>query len=33
VKRIVLNQGLPAGAAVMLREAGWDIAHFRELGY
>jgi predicted nuclease of predicted toxin-antitoxin system len=31
MKRIVLDQGLPATAAVILREQGWDAVHIREL--
>jgi len=28
---IVLDQGLPASAAILLREAGWDAVHVREM--
>jgi predicted nuclease of predicted toxin-antitoxin system len=31
MKRIVLDQGLPATAAALLRDAGWDAIHVREL--
>ena len=30
MKRIVLDQGLPATAVVALRAAGWDAVHVRE---
>jgi predicted nuclease of predicted toxin-antitoxin system len=32
VKRIVLDQGIPATAAPMLREGNWDAIHVREIG-
>jgi predicted nuclease of predicted toxin-antitoxin system len=31
MKRILLDQGLPATAATILREAGWDAVHVREI--
>jgi predicted nuclease of predicted toxin-antitoxin system len=31
VKRIVLDQGLPATAVMILREGGWDAVHVREI--
>ncbi len=31
MKRIVLDQGLPATAAAILREDGWDAVHVREI--
>ena len=31
MKRIVLDQGLPATAAMILRAGGWDAAHVREI--
>ena len=31
MKRIILDQGLPATAAPMLREDGWDALHVREV--
>jgi len=32
MKRIVLDQGMPLSAAVILRASGWDAIHVRELG-
>jgi predicted nuclease of predicted toxin-antitoxin system len=32
MKRILLDQGLPATAAAILREDGWDAIHAREIG-
>jgi predicted nuclease of predicted toxin-antitoxin system len=32
MKRVLLDQGLPAGAASSLRECGWDAVHVREIG-
>jgi predicted nuclease of predicted toxin-antitoxin system len=32
MKRIVLDQGVPLRAALILRGAGWDAVHVRELG-
>lgn len=32
MKRVLLDQGLPASAAAILRAAGWDAIHVRELG-
>lgn len=32
MKRVLLDQGVPARAALILREAGWDAIHLRELG-
>ena len=32
MNRFLLDQGLPPRAAVLLREAGWDAIHVRELG-
>lgn len=31
MKRIVLDQGLPTTAALILREDGWDAIHVREI--
>ena len=31
MKRIVLDQGLPATAAMVLRAEGWDAVHLREI--
>jgi predicted nuclease of predicted toxin-antitoxin system len=31
MKRIVLDQGVPATALTLLREAGWDVVHVREI--
>ena len=31
MRRIVLDQGLPAPAAPVLRESGWDAVHVREI--
>lgn len=31
MKRIVLDQGLPATAALILRDDGWDAVHAREI--
>jgi predicted nuclease of predicted toxin-antitoxin system len=31
MKRLVLDQGRPASAAMILREDGWDAAHVREM--
>ena len=31
MRRIVLDQGLPATAALILREDGWDAVHVREM--
>ena len=31
MKRIVLDQGLPATAALILRDDGWDAVHVREI--
>jgi len=31
VKRIVLDQGLPARAAILLRDDGWDAVHVSEI--
>jgi predicted nuclease of predicted toxin-antitoxin system len=30
-ERIVLDQGLPATAAMILRAGGWDAVHVREI--
>ena len=32
MKRVLLDQGLPARAASTLREVGWDAVHVREIG-
>jgi predicted nuclease of predicted toxin-antitoxin system len=32
MKRVLLDQGLPAGSALILREQGWDTIHVREVG-
>jgi len=32
MKRVLLDQGLPPGAAVLLRKEGWDALHVREIG-
>ncbi len=32
MKRVLLDQGLPPGAVVLLRQAGWDAVHVREIG-
>ena len=32
MRRIVLDQGLPASAAIFLRQDGWDAVHVREIG-
>ena len=32
MKRVLLDQGLPPDAAVLLREEGWDAVHVREIG-
>ncbi len=32
MKRILLDEGLPATAAAILREDGWDAIHAREIG-
>jgi predicted nuclease of predicted toxin-antitoxin system len=32
MKRILLDQGLSAKAAEILRQAGWDAVHVREIG-
>jgi predicted nuclease of predicted toxin-antitoxin system len=31
MKRVVLDQGLPATAAVILRDDAWDAVHVREI--
>jgi len=31
MKRLVLDQGMPATAAVILRNSGWDAVHVREM--
>ena len=31
MRRIVLDQGLPATAAAILRDRGWDAVHVREI--
>ena len=31
MKQIILDQGLPAPAAPVLRNGGWDVVHVREL--
>jgi len=31
MKRILLDQGLPATAVMILREDGWDAVHAREI--
>ncbi|MGB7763109.1 MAG: DUF5615 family PIN-like protein [Bryobacteraceae bacterium] len=31
MKRVVLDQGLPATAAIVLRNEGWDAVHVREI--
>jgi len=31
MRRIVLDQGLPATAAIILRDDGWDAVHVREI--
>jgi len=31
MKRVVLDQGLPATAAVILQNDGWDAVHVREM--
>ncbi len=30
--RLLLDQGLPFGAVIQLRSAGWDAVHVREIG-
>jgi len=32
MKRLLLDQGLPARAAGTLRDEGWDAVHVREIG-
>jgi predicted nuclease of predicted toxin-antitoxin system len=32
LKRLLLDQGLPAGAATRLRSLGWNAVHEREIG-
>jgi predicted nuclease of predicted toxin-antitoxin system len=32
MKRIVLDQGLPATTATILRDGAWDVVHTREIG-
>jgi len=32
MKRLLLDQGLPARAAEALRDQGWDVVHVREIG-
>jgi len=32
MKRILLDQGLPATAVMILRDSGWDAVHAREIG-
>ena len=32
MKRVLLDQGLPPAAAALLRDAGWDAVHVREIG-
>jgi predicted nuclease of predicted toxin-antitoxin system len=32
MKRILLDQGVPATGAVILRAEGWDVVHVREIG-
>ena len=32
MKRILLDQGLAATAAVILRDDGWDAVHVRDVG-
>ncbi len=32
MKRVLLDQGLPAIAVIFLREDGWDAVHVRETG-
>jgi len=31
MRRVVLDQGLPATAAAILRDGGWDAVHVREI--
>ena len=32
MKPIILDQGLPSGSAILLRQAGFDAIHVREIG-
>ena len=32
MKRLLLDQGLPRSAAMLLTEAGWDVVHVAEIG-
>ena len=32
MKRVLLDQGLPSTAAMILRQDGWDAVHVREIG-
>jgi predicted nuclease of predicted toxin-antitoxin system len=32
VKRILLDQGMPRGAAILLRNAGWQVVHTGDIG-
>jgi predicted nuclease of predicted toxin-antitoxin system len=32
MKRVLLDQGLPSTAAMLLREEGWEATHLREIG-
>jgi predicted nuclease of predicted toxin-antitoxin system len=32
VKRLLLDEGLPASTAVLLRQSGWDVVHVSEIG-
>jgi predicted nuclease of predicted toxin-antitoxin system len=32
VNRLLLDRGLPASTAVLLRQSGWDVVHVSEIG-